>query len=241
MALTMLVLLPFIGFYLGISYHRSLFPNPLPTEVKKEPVSTSSNQTSTTTKETSTYKLSASSLPKVSKIDENTPGYATHRIPNTELAVTMPATFVETEEVMARMQTPVSPVITFVKTLSTWGQQGNNHKEVHVAVDEAIAIYVQETNLSPEEWLSENVTFQGSRFDPSITDICTTKIGGRDVYITYTSCCGGYTPTYMLEDVGTDGEQILVILTTNAKLWAKPNKLEGNYLLDYLVGQIEEI
>jgi len=153
---------------------------------------------------------------------ENTTEY---NIPNTSLRISIPSKYRENNDRTAGPQADITPVINL---------QNIDNKQ------ERISIYVEQTDLSSTQWLVENVQFQGQAFDPLYVNIEFKTLANREISITHTSCCGGYTPTYIFNTKSKNNENTLVIYTTNAESQAKENRDEGNYLLDDLVSNTAE-
>lgn len=166
--------------------------------------------------------------------------YASYKLPNTNLTITIPSIFKNaSDNGTAGLQASSEAVINLVNTGQTYAETFQKEFTT-VNVAEGVSIYVEKTELTPTEWLINNVTFQGEKFDPSSTSIKKTTINNRLIYITHTSCCGGYTPTYLFESKNLQNEKVIVIITTNAQIWKKSNMENGNYLLDYILASIKD-
>jgi len=158
-------------------------------------------------------------------------GYTSYSIPNTDLNVVIPSSYIRTAGKTAGLQANIKPHINLTRLGQTYAKTLDG-QHTTVEVTEAISIYSFVTDLKAKQWLHENVTFQGISLAEE--DTKTIEVGGKTVVLAYTSCCGGYTPTYVFSHLNKENQQVLVIFTTNAMLQEKQNN-NGNYLLDQLI------
>ena len=167
--------------------------------------------------------------------------YTIHKLPETGLEVSIPSTFKVTEGEGAGLQADIAPTINLVNEGYIYGYS-SDEKATSVKTSITVSIYVVKTDLSPTEWLSDNVVFQGQKSDLETWEnsVTTHNIDNKYVVVTHTSCCGGYTPTYLFKTQNEQGESVLLIYTTNATLWQKTNRESGNYFLDYLLASTRE-
>jgi len=174
------------------------------------------------------------------EIAQETHDYVVHKLPDTDLQVTVPRSFEVDEERRVGMHANVTPNINLTK--KGYVHTFVDDKPRTVGFSTGISFYTIKTALSPVEWLSANVSFQSQKSDVTTweTWVKEKAIAGFDVVITHTSCCGGYTPTYLFNTQNALGEDVLVIYTTSATEWVKPDREDGNYLLDYLLSSTQE-
>ena len=159
-------------------------------------------------------------------------GYSSHTLDGTNLTFSIPETYKETtDNKTSGMQAHVKPSLNFLKSAII--PAFNSSKEfLYATVEERLSVYIIKTNVSPSQWLKENVTLQGQSFDPK--DTKEIEINGRTVTVAYTSCCGGYSPTYIIQYQNVNRENILIIFVGNAFMQSKDgiNRGYGNYFLD---------
>lgn len=99
------------------------------------------------------------------------------------------------------------------------------------------------TNLLPQEWVLNNVSYQGTKLKDQPPEVSRGKfvsVNGRNFLSLSIGCCGGYERAYFYKTVDKNNSPILLVFITNS-ISFENRELERNGLLDTTLETIHKV
>jgi len=244
LAMILFVSLPILGFKLGIDYQK--FTNNL-----------SENRNSLVTLTPSDFIISP--VPSTAIEDEIITQYDTKEkilkdlnknllsgnyisISDTDLQIKIPATYV-LQERERESNNVIGHVLFYGKDIPLSSTNPIIQRFPNFFIGTVL------TSLTPKQWLAENVSYQGQKWDESMKTGKEIVINNYNIFSVGVACCGGYNQLYIYPYKSLTGQNIFVVFGTydvfsdsdyNTENWTKGIRTDRNIILDNLVSTLQK-
>jgi hypothetical protein len=245
LAMILFILLPILGFKLGMDYQKGL--DNLPKNENLLVTAPSNIIISPTPSVNIQDKIMAQydTKEKISKdLDENLLSGKYTAIPNTDLEIKIPSTYVFQERKL-ESNNVVGHVLFYGKKIS----QSPTDTTFYYQRIPNFFIGTVSTSLIPKQWLAENVSYQGQKWDESMGTGKEININNINLFSVGVACCGGYNQLYIYPYKSLTGQNIFVVFGTydifadndyNTENWTKGIKTDRNIILDNVVFTLQK-
>jgi len=245
LAMTLFILLPILGFKLGMDYQNKLniliAPSPIiPTPTASYLVPPILNDI----KDPNEDKIMAQYLTKAqisADLDKNLLLGSYIEISNTDLQIKIPATYV-LQERERESNNVVGHVLFYGKETSLSSTNPIIQRLPNFFIGTVL------TSSTPKQWLSENVSYQGQKWDESIEPGREININGFNIFSVGVACCGGYNQLYIYQHKLLNGKGALIIFGSydvfadndyDTENWTKGTDTNQNIILDKVVSTLQ--
>jgi len=239
-AIILFIILPILAFRLGMIYQQIYIPNSNNTDVNR-PIENLNIST-----------IKDSVIPLVNKyetkeailkdLNENLPIGNYVDIPDTNLQIKIPKNYLYYEEEL-ESNNIVGHVAFYVREDSAI----NSHPEIQRIPN--IYFGSIKTSLTPKQWLSANVSYQGEKWNENIGTGKEIIVNDFSLFSVGVACCGGYNQMYIYPYQSLTGEKILVVIGTydvygdvdyNTENWTKGINSDRNIILDNIIATLKK-
>lgn len=206
LAAILFILFPILSFGLGVKYQQSadLINKNVLTSTTLNPTLGYAISPTSGNNRTEAIILQYVSKEKVSgDVDANllTGEYIT--IPGVNLEIKIPSTYLLQQN---KTRSVIESNMFYKKDL------GENSDDIRIP---SFFVGTVLTDLTPQQWLAENVSYQGQKWDNSMGTGKNININDLDIFSVGVSCCGGYQQLYIYKTKSVDEQNIFVVVGTN--------------------------
>ncbi len=123
---------------------------------------------------------------------------------------------------------------TYSDKYSNYVMQGVNTFFVHVVT----------TSLTPQQWVAQNVSYEGEKWNKSMGTGRDIKINNLSFFSVNVACCGGYEQVYLYPYNSLDNQKIILLFATNNRYGSESTveevQLDRNIVLDRILSTLRK-
>lgn len=240
LAMILFILLPIVGFELGKSYQKNLTVAPI---VQQLGLNDIISPIPTDTVDPRVVEIMDQFLTKkqiISDLDKNLLSGSYSTISDTDLQIKIPTSYVLQER-----KRESNNIFGHVLFYSKEALLSSTDPEFQIIPNFFIGTI--STSLTPQEWLVENVSYQGQKWNKSMKTGKEININGLNMFSVGVACCAGYNQAYIYPYKLLNGQYSLIIFGSydvfadsdyDTENWTNGIHTERNVILDRVVSTL---